>query len=128
MIFLCYDITDPDSWANIPNWLEEIKKYSLEKTKITICGTKLDLDSKRKITEQEALDFAKSHNFDYIELSSKTNRNVNELFELASGKLLSSFITSLENINHKRKNKPLHPNIVPNLKADSKNNSYKKCC
>lgn len=126
IIFLCYDITDPESFANLPNWLKEIKKYALEKTKIIICGTKIDLEKKRKVMKQDAINFASSNNLDYIEVSSKTNFNIDKLFETSCRTLLKNFISMLDN---NTKIKPSNSKkVIPlgiNLNSNKKTN---KCC
>ena len=48
-----------------------------------LVATKKDLESERKVTTQEAQEFAAAHNVPYIETSAKTGENVHEAFEQA---------------------------------------------
>ena len=45
-----------------------------------LVGNKIDLDEKRMVKENEALEFAKSQKFGYIEVSAKTNSGIDQLF------------------------------------------------
>lgn len=80
IIFICYDITDINSYNNLHVWLNEIKKYATENTKLVICGTKLDLANKRVVTYNDAKQFCDNINIDYFESSSKNNLNISEIF------------------------------------------------
>ena len=44
-------------------------------------GNKIDLESERKISQQEAQTFAKSFGVEYFEASAKMDRGVSEFFE-----------------------------------------------
>lgn len=50
-----YDITDRTSYENVKNWLEEIDKFVDEKTKKYIIGNKCDLEERRQVSTEEAL-------------------------------------------------------------------------
>ena len=79
-----YDITRYSSILSIYDWLEVIKK-TFEKDKIDIplmiVGGKLDLELKRSISIEQALEIATKNNItEMIECSSKTGENIEELF------------------------------------------------
>jgi len=79
-----YDITRYSSVNNIHDWLN-IFKQGFESQEITIplimVGGKLDLDFKRTVQREEAFGLARKNKFDnFIECSSKTGENVEELF------------------------------------------------
>ena len=48
--------------------------------KHVIIGNKCDLVSERKVSYEEACEFAKSLNMEYLETSAKTKENVEEAF------------------------------------------------
>jgi Ras-related protein Rab-1A len=132
IIFVCYDITDRQSFENLEIWLEEIKKYASPNVKIAICGTKMDLTSKREVSCKEGKSFALERGFDFYETSSKDNINVDELFEKSSKHMLENFLVEI--------NKSESPSISTYTKrvslknttsleqTDLKNVIYKKCC
>lgn len=40
---MIYDITDRNSFKNLPNWLEKIREFSDEHVQVALVGNKLDL-------------------------------------------------------------------------------------
>ena len=91
---LMYDITRHSSVENVENWLEVFKK-SFESRFIDIpllmVGGKKDMEDKRVISNEEGSEIAKKYNFfEFIECSSKTGENVEEIFSIISRKMLDS--------------------------------------
>ena len=91
---LMYDITRHSSVENVENWLEVFKK-SFESRFIDIpllmVGGKKDMEDKRVISNEEGSEIAKKYNFfEFIECSSKTGENVEEIFYTISRKMLDS--------------------------------------
>ena len=74
-------------------WFDEVKKYSTSISKIIVCGTKLDLESKRVITYDQAKAFCDEKQVEYCESSSKNSQNVNEIFINASLDLINKYST-----------------------------------
>lgn len=95
IIFVCYDITDRESFENLEMWSGEIKKYASPSVRIVICGTKMDLTSKREVSYKEGKTYATERGFDFYETSSKENINVDELFEKSSKNMLENFLVEL---------------------------------
>jgi len=78
-IMICFDITNRESFSGVKNWLFYIDKRVPKSVVKMLIGTKCDLDN-REVTTQEAEEYAKSLNINYIELSSKSNINVDKAF------------------------------------------------
>ncbi|XP_069051400.1 ras-related protein Rab-24 [Lepisosteus oculatus] len=80
---VCYDLTDCWSFARAKFWVTELQK-SEEQCRIYLCGTKGDLiegnRSLRKVDYHDAQDYADEIKAQLFETSSKTGRNVDELF------------------------------------------------
>ena len=76
LVFLIYDITSKKSFENLQNWIEFIQ--SIEKTKIVICGNKIDLDE-RQVSKEEGENFAKKKGLIFFEVSAKTNVNIENM-------------------------------------------------
>ena len=89
-IFL-YDITRYSSIKNFDSWLDIfLKGYRLTNHQIPVLmvGSKLDLDYKRAVSREDAYELAKKNNlYGYIECSSRTGDNVEEIF-LEIGRLM----------------------------------------
>lgn len=79
-IMVVFDITNKESFENIPMWCEEIKKYAGGSVKKILIGNKSDFDTKRQVEYSEAKELADSMNMDYIETSAKTALNVEKAF------------------------------------------------
>jgi len=79
-IMLVYDITDRDSFDNIAHWINEINRYAKPAVTIMLVGNKCDLESKRQVDYEEALEFAKKSNLLFEECSAKANINIEKLF------------------------------------------------
>ena len=125
IIFLCYDITDKESFYNLDRWYTEIRRYANENVKIILCGTKSDLVFKRQVTHEEGKAYAEKYNFEFYETSAKKNINIDEIFEKSSREFLNTFMNNLNNDTHVKKK--LSNNTV------SIDNNYKdilktKCC
>lgn len=131
MIFICYDICDSRTFNNLPMWLAEAKKYASPNIKVTICGTKSDLVSKRQVSYREGKDFADTHGFDFYETSAKKNSNIDEIFKKSSEKLLDNFLVELKSTytNNLIKNKLIAQSSTVSIKKKTYGNDlYNKCC
>jgi GTP-dependent phosphoenolpyruvate carboxykinase len=73
-----YDITKPKSFQNLPKWLEELANHADPATIIAVVGNKSDLESQRRVSVQEAEQFAKLNRLLYFETSAKDAKNVDE--------------------------------------------------
>jgi hypothetical protein len=91
-----FDITSESSFANVEGWLREIKNNSTENVKVVLVGTKCDLEKRRKISKEEATEYAIKNNLQYFETSSKSNVNVNETVEFLSLKMMCLVYPQLE--------------------------------
>ena len=76
--FLCFDITNKESFEHLSDWLKEIKQYSLNSQTIVLVGTKSDLEEKRQVQKKDIEIFAKKNELPYFEVSSMSNYNINE--------------------------------------------------
>ena len=79
-VMICFDITDLDSFRNVDNWFDEVKRYCPEQTPVFLVGTKSDLQSKRMVSYQAIKAYTESKNLTYIETSSKSNENIENCF------------------------------------------------
>lgn len=82
---LTFDITRRDTFLSLGRWLEETKNNGNPNMVIVLVANKVDLDSQRVVSREEAEKFAKENKLIYIETSAKTAFNVNETF-LRTGK------------------------------------------
>jgi Ras-related protein Rab-1A len=86
-IMLVFDITNPDTFQNLTQWLKEVDNYAKEDVRKILVGTKSDLADKRKVAYADAVEYAKDNGMDYVETSSKTASNVEFAFIDLAGSL-----------------------------------------
>lgn len=90
---LVFDITHRDSYEKLITHINDLKSFCKPNMSIILVGNKNDLKSDRKVTEQEAIEFAKRYNFiQYIETSAKTGDKIKESFETLARLIMSTNI------------------------------------
>ena len=85
---ILYDITDESSFEKLKTWVSTIKEECGRHMQMIIVGNKSDLDEQRKTDKEDAMNFAKEQNIEYIECSSKTGENVLKAVSLLCEKIL----------------------------------------
>ena len=117
-VILVFDITKEDTFDAIEEWLKYLKDNNKDNIEKILIGNKLDLESNRKVSKEDAEAFAKSNGCQYFECSAKTGQNINEaLDEIAR-------ITYLSKKGKTEGDKD--KNIV--LNKNSPGAKKKKCC
>lgn len=80
-----YDISRPETLNMLEKWLIAFKEGLIDENKdvpIMMIGGKLDLKDKNSVQRDEALKkFKQTNMFDFLECSSKTGENVDQVFE-----------------------------------------------
>ena len=87
---IVYDITNENSFYNLQSWVSMVKEECGKHMQIVIVGNKSDLDSKRAISKEEVLNYAKEQKVEYIETSSKTGENIIKAVALLSEQILEN--------------------------------------
>ena len=93
-IFLVFSLDDEKSFANLNNWINDIKKINENESPIIILiGNKKDKIDDRQITEEEIDKYCKQNGIDtYFETSAKTGESIHELFKEVIRKLYITYI------------------------------------
>lgn len=112
---IVFDVTDNASFENVSNWIKEYSDFTDGNHNIIIVGNKNDLESERKVNTEDAKQFAKSKNVEYIETSAKDGNSVTEAFELIEQIIYTSKKASLS----------LNQRVVRPIDLE---NSKKGCC
>ncbi|KAG4097053.1 P-loop containing nucleoside triphosphate hydrolase protein [Neocallimastix lanati (nom. inval.)] len=76
---ICYDMSNKSSFEDTAFWYNEIKRVSPDAYTILV-GTKNDDSDNIKVKGNDAIKQAESWGIPYMDVSSKTGINVNELF------------------------------------------------
>ncbi|ELP85437.1 rab9, putative [Entamoeba invadens IP1] len=89
---LVFDITRQETFNAVTDWVDELKQNTSNSTMIFIVGNKCDLADQRLVKESTIQDYIKASNSNiigYMECSAKTGKNIPELFDQVSAKLLT---------------------------------------
>ncbi|EFN87282.1 ras-related protein Rab-27A [Harpegnathos saltator] len=90
---LIFDLTNELSFLEVRNWLEHLRTHAYcDDPDIILCGNKSDLEDKRVVSKDKALDLAKKHGLIYLETSAATGENI----ELAVDLLLDCVMRRME--------------------------------
>ncbi|KAJ3447486.1 rab2a member ras oncogene family [Anaeramoeba flamelloides] len=79
---IVYDITDRNSFNSVMDWLEDVQLNASPNTFITIVGNKRDLESKRQVSYEEGVKFAKENGFLFFETSAQSSYNIEKVCQL----------------------------------------------
>lgn len=87
-VFLTYDVTREETFANLSDWLNEIRQHASEDVRIYLIGNKSEMEDQREVTLQRATDFASEQKLHKVfETSAKTGFNVEEVFATVAKEL-----------------------------------------
>ena len=110
-IIVCFALNDRSSYDNVLTWLQDVREIS-SKIPIVLFGNKCDLIEERKVTNEEAKEFADNNEIIYFETSAKDNINIKEGFEKISEDAYSKALAEeeakielLKKNNNNKKNK-----------------------
>lgn len=96
-VLAVFDITEMNSYINLQkNWLSEITRNASEDVLLIIVGTKTDWEEKRRVSFEDANEFACSLNIPYFECSAKENTNIDTIFQFAASELVEKFVEKEE--------------------------------
>lgn len=82
-----YDITKPQTFVTLKNWVEELRSQGPKDIAIAIVGNKADLEDRREVDRVTAESYARDLNALYVETSAKADTNIQDLFALLSERL-----------------------------------------
>ena len=115
-IIIVFDLSDKKSFISITEWLKQIEKHAKENVFKFLVGNKSDLVEQRKVSYEEAKQYADEHELPYIETSAKEGININELFDSS----IKSFLNNGRNFGGEK-----------NIKLNSQSTSSSErglCC
>ncbi len=83
---LVYDICNAESFRHIPVWMMEARRHiEPHRAVFVLVGCKFDLTTgnprAREVSNEEAREFAESHEIGFVETSAKTGFNVEDAFQ-----------------------------------------------
>ncbi|KAH0791992.1 small GTP-binding protein [Histomonas meleagridis] len=100
-VFVVFSIDNHKSFDDIGKWIEDAQGLCDQSVKIMLIGNKVDLVEQRKVTNQEAQEFADSLEIEYIETSAKNNTNVVEAFDKIARQVYQTYKMNKVETNEK---------------------------
>ena len=94
---LVYDITNQQSFDNLPNWLRDSLEATNQNIGLVLVGNKADLENQRQVNANVAKLFAKENNLLFLETSAKNGTNVEKIFQILSEQILAKIDAGLIN-------------------------------
>lgn len=107
-VFLCYDITDADSFQDVSNWLEFVQRSvsagvagagarTAAMPKLYLLGNKVDLVHLRRVSEEEHAQFIERHGLaGGFFVSARNGDRVMRMFYQAAGEIAGAPLSSFE--------------------------------
>ena len=126
-VVLVFDITDRKSFDQLPRWLRDARMEADPHCSVILVGNKSDLEATRVVSKEEAEEFAKTHELQYIETSALENKCIEETFfrtgqdllrKVSSGEITAAMASPASNRTTV---------IIPNGNQGS-NSQKPKCC
>ena len=98
IILLVYDVTSKDSFIHLSDWLKIFTDSEIDiKDKIfAVVGNKTDLNDRREVNSNEGENYAKEHDFIFLEVSAKTGDGIEKLFDVILKKMLKKKLELLQ--------------------------------
>eukprot|EP01089_Gocevia_fonbrunei_P020834 TRINITY_DN784_c0_g1_i1.p1 TRINITY_DN784_c0_g1~~TRINITY_DN784_c0_g1_i1.p1 ORF type:complete len:208 (-),score=39.77 TRINITY_DN784_c0_g1_i1:90-713(-) len=126
-ILVVFDITNEDSYSDVPAWVEEGQRYASDAIMFLV-GNKTDLASQRVVSEADAKKFAEKESIVdfYIETSANTGDNVKKLFEGVARRLEGNPAEDAKSKNPK-KSKKADDRVDLQKGKDSEGTKKRKC-
>ena len=100
-VIILYEVSDHRSFANVPQHLEEVRRYARENVNKLLVGNKCDLTALKVIDFDTAQQFADERNIPFLEASAKTSANVEEVFSLMATEILKRISRPMPPIEEK---------------------------
>jgi len=94
-VIVVYDVCDHTSFENCRRWIGEIDRYASDgEAQKMLCGTKIDMDSKRTVSTQDGQEMSDQLHIPFCETSAKTRQNIDELFQILTKELVKKSSTT----------------------------------
>jgi Ras-related protein Rab-2A len=119
---ICYDSTCRKSFLNVATWYKELQNIA-DNPKILLVATKCDLGG-RTVSFSEGENYAKENNMDFIEVSSKSGKNIVEAFTILATIIYKDFISDNSTIPKQF----IRSYEQINIKDNKEDLSNKLCC
>ena len=127
VVICVYDITDEDSFIDIPKWSEIARQYADRRAVYFLVGNKADLDRRRVVQASGGEKLATQHSMTFMECSGLTGYNILQLFESITRRVAMVYQDLLTNpINKVYSDSTIHLPVCDRENSYSNSNSSSK--
>jgi small GTP-binding protein len=99
---LVYDITRRETFDHVKTWLEELRGAADKDISIILVGNKCDLEERRKVSKEEAQEWAREHRLKAaVETSAKTGEAVEQAFVDCAKEIYRNIVEGVYDLNDK---------------------------
>ena len=126
-IILGYDVTDRQSFKQIKNWYNFVmKNKDGDSPLIYLVGNKIDKIEDRVVSDEEGKSLANDLNMKYFDVSAKTGKNVNVLFDDIVNSLIKKYPIDKIDVKKREKKDNIKELKIPKKedKIKSKENKF----
>ena len=81
-VFICFSLINRNSFDKVFTYYKYVQEINNCEANFILVGTFLDKSKERCTSKEEAENFAKKYNMNYIEISSKNGENIDKCFEI----------------------------------------------
>ncbi|WFD32078.1 hypothetical protein MSPP1_003120 [Malassezia sp. CBS 17886] len=94
---LVYDVTERDTFEHLPSWLYDVREQCEEGATIALVGNMSDRPAtQRRVSVDEAAEFAAANDLLFFETSAKTGANVEAVFKAVAKAIIAQYAANPE--------------------------------
>jgi GTPase SAR1 family protein len=98
---LVYDVTNPDTFHLLRQWLEGIKQQNQGRALVgVVVANKIDLENRVAVGPQDGQAFAKSIGFEFFEVSTLKSQNIEEPFQCLAQMFWQKYSERVSSLQH----------------------------
>jgi len=95
---IVYDVTDLDSWDRAREWVQTLKNGERADILKVLIGNKIDMETQRVVTKQDAQKYAGDEGIMHVEVSARTGMGVSAVFSSITNILVAARTTIKDNV------------------------------
>ena len=120
--FLVFDISNRNSFAALPNWINDIHNNCSDDTPILLVANKIDIPS-REVSREDIVSFANENRLLFVECSAKTGEGTDDILSTAYRVYLRQFKYQNEAKDENESKENQDDNNTPNQSTNQDDNS-----
>ena len=126
VIICVYDLTDEQSYAEIPKLMRTAKEFADPRAIFFLVGNKADLVHRREVQEADGEKFASEHGMTFMECSGLTGLNILKLFEDITKQVVFTYPESFKSSYNPHMSRLLSDSTIHLCEYDRYSIQYRK--